>query len=149
MEIKVTNNQKKIKIGQRKTKLFIKKALKSLAVDPGAAVKFSFVGKEDIKRLNRKYFKKDRLTDVIALGYHGRGCCGLANPHCGYIGDVIICPEVAARNASYYDQDLSYELALYVVHGLLHLLGYEDTYPKKARLMRKKEKEILNLVWKK
>ena len=55
--------------------------------------------------------------------------------------DVIVSADTAVKNSKIYYTTPAYELKLYVIHGLLHLLGYDDRLPRQTRLMRKKEKE--------
>lgn len=77
---------------------------------------FTFVGADEIRSLNRDFLGRDRPTDVIAfqLG-DGREL----------MGDVYICPEVAAEHVADSGQDLEGELLRLVVHGSLHLIGYD------------------------
>lgn len=78
-------------------------------------VSFTFVSGTEIRELNRDYLGNDRATDVIAFELGDGGLL---------IGDVYICPEVAAENASDTDEDLPTELLRLVIHGALHVIGY-------------------------
>ncbi len=63
------------------------------------------------------------------------------------LGDIIICPEVAMANAAEYDASLDSEIRRLLVHGFLHLLGYDhETGHKDAARMRRKEKECLRAL---
>jgi len=62
------------------------------------------------------------------------------------LGEVIVSAETAAREAGLRRKTPEKELDLYVVHGLLHLLGYDDASPGKARVMRHREKELLGML---
>lgn len=70
-----------------------------------------------------------------------------ANLHPEVLGDVAICPEVAKRQAKIYNTNTEYELCLYLVHGILHLLGYSDARLKTRSAMEKQEKKILNKIY--
>lgn len=59
------------------------------------------------------------------------------------LGDVVICPTVAAAQAPEHAGSLDDELALLVVHGVLHVLGYDHAEPDEARSMRQRERELL------
>jgi probable rRNA maturation factor len=59
------------------------------------------------------------------------------------LGDVYVCPKVAERNATERSIALDAELALLVVHGLLHLLDYDHTEPDETEAMQSREREIL------
>ena len=143
MRIIITNTQKKIKLNKKKIKLIAFKTLQALAQPEEAQVALSFVTRYRIKKANSKYFCKDRVTDVIALSYDDSMA---SNIHEGYLGDILICPSVANINARLYGNTFFTELSLYIIHGILHLLGYDDTSSKAEIKMRKKEQEILKRI---
>ena len=82
-----------------------------------------------MRRINREYLGHDYATDVITFDY----------------GEIIICPALAKRNARRFGNSVEKELVLYVVHGILHLAGYDDHAPGDAKKMRKKEVDLLGL----
>ena len=143
MRIIITNTQKKIKLNKKKIKLIAFKTLQALAQPEETQVALSFVTRYRIKKVNSKYFCKDRVTDVIALSYDDSMA---SNIHEGYLGDILICPSVANINARLYGNTFFTELSLYIIHGILHLLGYDDTSSKAEIKMRKKEQEILKRI---
>jgi len=59
------------------------------------------------------------------------------------LGDILICPKIALLQVDNNTRLFWEELTLYLIHGLLHLLGYEDTSPKKRAIMRSKEKKLI------
>jgi probable rRNA maturation factor len=89
------------------------------------------VGDRAIRRLNRAYLNRDHPTDVLAFP-QPRGL-PLPGPH--LLGDVVISVDTAARQAKAHGHSLSEELALLLIHGLLHLLGYDDSTPATRRRM--------------
>jgi rRNA maturation RNase YbeY len=86
-----------------------------------------------IRRLNRAFHGTDAPTDVLAFE--------AGEPD--YLGDVIISYETARRNARAAGWRIADELDLLVVHGVLHLLGYDDTRPRARAKMWKRQEEIL------
>lgn len=91
-----------------------------------------FVGEKRIKELNKRYRKKNRLTDVLSFN--------LASKNSQVSGEVIICPRVVTRNAKKYGSSFRDELVLVLIHGVLHILGYDHEKGKKgARGMEKKQ----------
>lgn len=91
-----------------------------------------------IRNLNWKYRRKDSATDVLAFPMRdSRGLSGVI------LGDVVISVETTAREAKKRKKDLQDELDLYFVHGILHLLGYDDEKPRARKKMKDKEKELL------
>lgn len=96
----------------------------------------------EIRRFNRKYLGHDRPTDVLAFNMDERKRFS-RKP---VLGDVMISVDRARVHAARYNNGLWDEVKLYIVHGILHLLGYDDHRPKDRVRMRRKESEILRLV---
>ena len=84
-----------------------------------ALISVAFVGSTAIARLNKEFLSHEGTTDVISFGMTR---AGKSSP---VIGDIYICPQVAARNAKTLGIRTSEELARLVVHGTLHILGYD------------------------
>ncbi len=106
--------------GSRFTKAALLKIAKALDValreETTGIVSISFVDDAEIRRLNRMYRKKDKITDVLSFGSPD-------GDRSGYLGDVIISFPQAVRQAE--DEDLELELTDLLVHGILHVLGYD------------------------
>jgi probable rRNA maturation factor len=101
----------------------------------------SLVTDRAIRRLNRTWRKKDKPTDVLSFpaGDLPKGVPG-PKP----LGDVVISIDTAKRQAKEHGRTLSDELALYLAHGLLHLLGYDhERGPADARKMAQMEEKLL------
>ena len=90
-----------------------------------ARISVTFVGRDGMRRLNRAYKQHDRPTDVLAFALGGPG---------GLIGDVYVCPWIARREAAARRVPLREELVRLVVHGTLHVLGYD--HPENGRRER-------------
>ncbi len=93
-----------------------------------------------IRDLNKKHLKKNSATDVLAFRMHD-GSFSELNPQ--LLGDVVISVETAKRSARSLNTSFNAELCLYLIHGILHLLGYDDTSNKEFLRMQKIQKEIL------
>ncbi len=92
-------------------------------------------GDQALRELNRRHRGLDRTTDVLAFPNETRGPFVDAPGIPRYLGDVIISFPTAKRQAIEAENDLSAELQLLVVHGVLHLLGYDDqAEPERARM---------------
>ncbi len=98
-----------------------------------------FVSNPKIKALNKKYLKRNHATDVLAFDLSDGALP--AKKHLQ--GDIIISTDAVIANARKFKTSLRYELALYIVHGILHLLGYDDHAAKDITRMRKKEQELM------
>ena len=90
-----------------------------------ARISVTFVGRDGMRRLNREYKGHDRPTDVLAFALRGPD---------GIVGDVYLCPWVARRAALARKVQVRQELVRLVVHGTLHVLGYD--HPENGRRER-------------
>ena len=100
-----------------------------------------------VRELNRVYLGRDEPTDVLAfpLGDEGRD---FVSPPDGvlHLGEVIVCYPQAARQAQEWAQPMWRELALLIVHGVLHLLGYDHDQPEPALRMSARQEAILDQI---
>jgi probable rRNA maturation factor len=101
-----------------------------------AEVSLAFVDNPTIHSLNKRYLQHDEPTDVLSFPLSEANAKKLA-------GELVIGAEVAQSQAVERGHDVQAELALYVIHGLLHLCGYDDHEPADAGRMREKEREYL------
>lgn len=98
------------------------------------------VGDRSMQRLNRRYRRKNRTTDVLAFPMRTHRTRPLSN----LLGDVVISLPQAARQASQAGHSLEHELTLLVIHGLLHLLGYDhERSAREKRRMSRRESLVL------
>ena len=121
--------------------------LKAERVAPPYEMSLVFTDSEKVKQLNRDYRGVDEPTDVLAfymLPQKGANS-SFALPPDGVarLGEVIISYPQAVKQAKEQGHSPQRELALLVVHGILHLLGYDHEEPKEERKMRKRERELL------
>lgn len=101
-----------------------------------------FVGDQRMRGLNRKYRGKDRTTDVLAFAMREA-------PHSSsrLLGDVVIAVPTAVRQAKQGQRSLEEELTVLLVHGILHLCGYDhERGEKEARRMHRRERMILRAL---
>ncbi|MBS0654637.1 MAG: rRNA maturation RNase YbeY [Verrucomicrobia bacterium] len=100
-----------------------------------------FVSEKQICEMHGRYFNDPSPTDCISFPM-----CDEEEPGYSYLGDVFVCPETAMNYAEKHGIDPYRETTLYIVHGLLHLLGYDDMDPVSKRQMRRKEKKYLTMI---
>ncbi len=99
-----------------------------------------FLSDQEMVKLHYAHLGKDSPTDVLAFGMQEGGAFpGEKN----LIGDIAISAETALRHAARFHKPIDEEISLYVIHGILHLLGYRDKRQKDRAKMRRKEKELL------
>ena len=121
-------------------------------------VSLLFVDEATIASLNERFLDKPGPTDVLSFPIEdeadrsgrspdeGGTGPGSIEPDTGrllLLGDVVICPAVAARNAVDHEVSLDDELALLVVHGILHLLGMDHEVEAEAERMERREQQLL------
>jgi probable rRNA maturation factor len=100
---------------------------------------------EQIREINRDYLDRDRPTNVISFAMQeGEG--GGLQP--GLLGDVVISAETAARDAAEAELPFESELLFLLLHGILHLLGFdhERGSEEDARIMEEKEREVFAII---
>ena len=136
MNVEIANLQKYYKIKDYKIKQVVKEVLGKKS--SSAKLSFAFVDNNEIKRLNKKYFDSDDVTDVIAFP--------LDNHKNALNGEIVVSVETAVDTAVKENVDVEGEIILYVVHGLLHLLGYSDVNREDAIIMHEKESKILKAL---
>lgn len=142
-------------LNKRKLEKIVGFILKSVGVSQ-ANLSIVFVTDRQIKRLNYLYRKKNRTTDVLAFSMREGKSPFLKTTgdrrlkkEASILGDVAISVDRAKKQAKRFDSTFKKEIYLYIIHGILHLVGYGDEKPSAKRLMRRKEIEILNALWRK
>ena len=90
-----------------------------------------FVPEAEIRKINRKYRGKNKSTDVLSfqfdLRYNKKGIRGLPAEALAKAGEIILCPEIIAKNARENKNNFSRELAFVLAHGVLHVLGWRHS----------------------
>ena len=144
IKVEIENlNKRKIDIsviGKTAETVLKKFGYKNIAVD------IVFISNYKIRVLNRKYLGIDTSTDVIAFP----ACEGMDEiGDIRFLGDIAISSDKAYQNSKIFEVSFDEEILRYVIHGLLHLLGYEDNNEKNRKKMVKKENEVLEKTKKK
>ncbi len=99
-------------------------------------ISLAFVDNPTIHRLNLRYLQHDEPTDVLSFPLSEQSASKLA-------GELVLGVEVAVEQAAARGHDVQTELTLYVVHGLLHLCGYDDHDEEACAAMRQRERHYL------
>lgn len=106
-------------------------------------VSISFVNNEIIQELNRNYRDLDSPTDVLSFPQDDADDFGLAVEFPRMLGDIIISTQRALEQAEEYGHGVEREIVYLVIHGFLHLVGYDHETKKEQNLMRQQEEAIL------
>jgi len=107
----------------------------------GGVVEIALVDDTEIRRLNRTFRGVSRRTDVLAFPLE------ISQAHGGLVGQIVVSLDTARRQSRRLGVPLDLELQLLVTHGILHLIGYDDRDPVEARLMHRREREILTSAY--
>jgi probable rRNA maturation factor len=102
-------------------------------------ISLAFVDDPTIHRLNLRYLQHDEPTDVLSFPLSDAGSKKLS-------GELVIGAEVGMARAREHGHDVQHELGLYVIHGLLHLCGFDDHGAAEAKAMRERERHYLRLL---
>jgi probable rRNA maturation factor len=119
--------------------------------DSGVELGLVIASQERVQELNKSYRGKDEPTDVLAFSAReeiGADLPPFVQPPDGvlHLGEVIIsCPQ-AIIQAEEHQHSVKKEIAILIIHGVLHLLGYEHDEPEREHQMRARETEILKQV---
>lgn len=137
MHIEVSNKQKTVKISKIKVKKIVA-AVIAFENQKCDEVAIHFVSVDEICELHQQFFNDPSPTDCISLPLDDED-----EIHYRVLGEVFVCPDVALQYATSKNSDTHLEITLYIVHGLLHLMGYDDIQTKERAQMRAAEKRHL------
>jgi probable rRNA maturation factor len=158
MSVFVSDEQSAVDVDLGRCVRLAQLALTEERVPHDAEVALIFVDEAAITDLNRRFLEGSAATDVLAFPIDDELVPGGRRPDEGgrgpgspsdldeppmVLGDVVICPTVAARQAPEHHVTFEDELALLVVHGILHLLNYDHAEEQEAQAMRRRERELL------
>jgi len=134
IEVTVTNQQAAVEIDPQRTEDAVRATLVEGSCSR-ASIGVAIVDDETIHELNRRHLDHDYPTDVLSFL--------LERDESGLEGEIVCSGPTAARSAGEYGWSAAEELLLYVVHGTLHLLGYDDTTAEATAKMRAAERRCL------
>jgi len=140
------------RIDKRWLRQLVKESLRAHSLE--AQVELSLLVTDDatVRELNRTYRGKDKATDVLSFALEadrrGGAAAGFVMPpgEMVHLGEVIVSYPKAVEQAAERLHPVEDELALLVVHGVLHLLGYDHDKPGREREMRSMERKVLSAV---
>jgi probable rRNA maturation factor len=134
LKINVYNQQKELPLSPTSVRKAVVALFSFLSISC-EEVSFYFVTAKKISKLHAEHFDDPTSTDCITFPLDEQ-----------YLGDVFICPSVAIAYAKKRNLDPFQETLLYIIHGILHLLGFDDLEPKQRTSMRKKEKSCMHYL---
>lgn len=144
MAISIQNRQKRQRIDVSRLRRSLKRLLKELNRQD-TEISILLVDDDQIREINKTYLKRDCPTNVISFSM-AEGSFGDIHPE--ILGDIILCTETAARDAVKGHLDFMDEVEFLLIHGLLHLIGYdhENTGADEADKMKNRERELFFML---
>lgn len=132
-QVKASNAVSRYKIDTALVERLAKRVLGKVAKGRYISLEILFAGDRDIQKLNRRFKKRDRTTDVLSF-------------ELGDVGSIAISLDTARRNAKMFGAPIHEEMMRYVIHGILHLFGYDDdTGPNRLKMADKEDKMLESL----
>jgi len=135
MRVRLSNQQNEIPVQVRP---LLRQLKASLSLLPGPlpaeieAIEIVLVDRATMADVHGDFLDDPTETDVITFPY----------------GEILVCPAVAKDQAPKHGLGTNHEILLYALHGILHLVGYDDTTPAKARVMAQEQEKLLKRVLK-
>jgi probable rRNA maturation factor len=137
-KIAIASPQDVVPIDRKQMREIVRVVLEGEGV-ADAEISLAFVDNPTIHTLNKRYLDHDEPTDVLSFPLSEPASKKLA-------GELVIGAEVAQAQARERGHDVQVELALYVIHGLLHLCGFDDKSESAAAAMRRRERHYLQAL---
>ena len=136
IRVRIASPQESVPVDRAAMRQIVRSVLEGEDVGD-ADISLAFVDNATIHRLNLRYLNHDEPTDVLSFPLSDSGSRQLA-------GELVVGAEVARGQANDRGHAVHAELALYVIHGLLHLCGYDDHTPAGTARMRQRERFYLS-----
>lgn len=134
LEIELVNRQKRHPVDLDRLRSAAQLVLQGEGIER-ATLSIAVVSDRAIRPLNRRFLQHDYATDVLSF---------LLDSGPGWLdGEIIVSADTAASQAPEFDESAADELLLYVIHGTLHLVGYDDTTPDQRKRMLARQRRYL------
>jgi probable rRNA maturation factor len=137
LTIAIQNQQTRLRVDKRLFKKIVRQILEDAEIS-SAEISVAIVDDPTIALVHAEFLDDDSPTDVISFVLD-------SSPGC-VEGEIVASADTAIARAAEYNWSPGEELLLYVIHGALHLVGYDDTNPKARKIMRKMEKHYVGKI---
>lgn len=134
-KVHIDDSQKALPIPKRLMAKAVKEVLLFLRIEC-EEISVYFVTEKKIAALHEQFFQDPTPTDCISFPIDAK-----------HLGEIFVCPAVAIAYAKKHGGDPFQETLLYVVHGILHLVGYDDITPQAKKAMRRMEKKCMDHLY--
>ena len=144
MNVIIANRQRTRKINSRQLKKIVGELFSELKITE-AELGIHFVGAKEMARVNWQFLHHEGSTDVITFD-HQESEVRSQKSELKLNGELFICIDDAVKQAKEFGTNWQSEVVRYVVHGVLHLLGYDDLKPQLRRVMKREENRLVRLL---
>jgi probable rRNA maturation factor len=142
MPVSIQVSVRSVTVGRKRLLKLVQAVLNCIG-ESSADMSVSFVGDRRMRRLNRQYRHKDRSTDVLAFAFREARAPHRLNRSAAHLGDVVIALPTAQRQARAGHRSLEEEIVALLIHGVLHLCGYDhERGGHEALRMHRKERQV-------
>lgn len=157
MEVIIINNQNDIKINEDRISLMSRFVFEQFEKDENSELNIAFIGRDEIRQINKKYRQADQPTDVLSFSYiEDKEIFGFMGDEKEFkkeygfftVGEILLCPAVAMDKLKEYGDDWTINrlLMFLIIHGILHIYGYTHDTEEDRSLMEKRQLELLAAV---
>jgi len=157
MEVIIVNNQSEFELNENEIKKISDFLFKKLEKEESSELNVVFVGSREIKEVNNKYRNIDKETDVLSFSYmEDKKIFGFIDDAESFrdefgfftVGEILISPSAAQANIKTYNKDwtLEKEIIFLIIHGMLHIYGYDHETTDEKKQMELKQEEMLREV---
>ena len=136
-QIRVRNQQRQVSVVSKEIRKVATILMGELRETNEYDLTIVFVNETQMAEINLKHLRHEGTTDIITFDY--------TTPTLLH-GELIICPAVASEHAAQYQVTLGHEIARNIVHGVLHLLGYDDGQTIAQNKMKREEERLLKIL---
>lgn len=146
-EILEINNLTRRSIDQKYLQKAARIIFKKLGLKNKFKISLVIIGEKRMRNLNKKYRKKDKVTDVLSFCYlNNLDWPDKLKIFENYLGEIFICYSQAEKQAREENLPIKSQLTQLLIHGILHLVGYKHRTKKEREEMRKKEEILKNIL---
>ena len=144
MSLEIFNRQRTRKVNRPWLKRIAAELFSELNITE-AELGIHLVGAKEMAQVNWRYLRHEGSTDVITFD-HREDASRITHHASTLHGELFICVDDAISQAKEFKTDWQSELVRYLVHGVLHLLGYDDLQPALRRVMKREENRLVRLL---
>ena len=136
--VSAVNLHRSYKLNEALVKELASEALRIIKKENKVELELIFLDGKSIKRFNKRYRREDRATDVLSFRIDRKEFGQKA-----FLGEIAISLDAALDNSKSFGTSFTDEAVLYIIHGILHLFGYDDENAEDGRRMAKEQNRIL------